>query len=183
MAPRTAEAALTLAKARPPRQKFRNLAMRHGPTKTKSALYTLTSRKTRWYKWFLVAVFRPAAQSGFWAATFAALVLQAGGGQTWLSRKGRTIFPKTCSWAASEETGRLAHSSLVIVGDEPVEQPDAESRAPALIDLVCRRTHPGAGDIKMRPGRAVDEALEELRGGDRPRMRGRRYFSCRRTSS
>ncbi len=53
-----------------------------------------------------------------------------------------------------------------MIGDEPVEQPDAEPRAPALIDLACRRTHPGARDIEMRPWRAVDEALEELRGGD-----------------
>ena len=53
-----------------------------------------------------------------------------------------------------------------MIGNEPVEQPDAEPGAPALIDLACRRTHPGARDIQMCPWRGFDEALEELRGGD-----------------
>src|SRR3954471_10480762 len=62
---------------------------------------------------------------------------------------------------------RLA-ASLVMVGDQPIEEPDAPSGAPASVDFGLRRTHAGAGDIEMRPRRLVDEALEKLRRGDRP---------------
>src|SRR5262245_18675041 len=58
--------------------------------------------------------------------------------------------------------------TLVVIGDQPVEQPDAKSRSPASIDLAVDRRHCRAGDVEMRPRRSVlDEALEELRGRDR----------------
>src|SRR3990172_12155641 len=60
-------------------------------------------------------------------------------------------------------------TALVVVGNQPVEQSHAEPRSPAPIDLAVDRRHGGAGDVEMRPGSPLlDEALEELRGGDRP---------------
>src|SRR5690606_5153341 len=40
-------------------------------------------------------------------------------------------------------------------------------RTPAAVEIVLQRAHAGTGDVKMCPGRAVDEALQELRGGYR----------------
>src|SRR6185437_1309527 len=59
---------------------------------------------------------------------------------------------------------------LVMVGDEAVEEADAEGRR-ALRHGRRVLLGPGrAGDVEMRPGRlALDEALEELRGGDAAR--------------
>src|SRR5512132_128814 len=56
---------------------------------------------------------------------------------------------------------------LVILGDQPVEQAQAKA-AGALRHGVAVLLRPGdAGDVEMRPRRLADEALEELRGGDR----------------
>src|SRR5690348_9000662 len=59
---------------------------------------------------------------------------------------------------------------LVMVGDEAVEEADAEGRR-ALRHGRRVLLGPGrAGDVEMRPGRlALDEALQELRGGDAAR--------------
>ena len=46
---------------------------------------------------------------------------------------------------------------------------------------VCGEPSAGAGDVEMRPRRLVDEALQELRRGDRAADSGRRCSSCRRT--
>src|SRR5450755_3039354 len=50
---------------------------------------------------------------------------------------------------------------LVLLRDEPVEQPHAPARAPARIDLGLRRVHRRAGKIDMRPGSVLDEELDE----------------------
>src|SRR4029079_7536257 len=69
----------------------------------------------------------------------------------------------TAGWARAGPS-----TPLILVGDQPVEQPYAEARSPAAIDLAVDRRHGGAGNVEMRPGRSfLDEALQELRGGDR----------------
>src|SRR5215831_13593705 len=63
---------------------------------------------------------------------------------------------------------RCRHALLVMLTHQPVEQPHAESRSPAPIDLAVGRRKSSASDIEMRPCRSLlDEALEELRGRDR----------------
>src|ERR1700759_670455 len=59
-------------------------------------------------------------------------------------------------------------SRLEIVGDEAVEQSDAEAGG-ALVVEVPGLVRPGhAGNVEMRPfDAALDEALEEDGGGDR----------------
>src|ERR1700722_2031532 len=52
---------------------------------------------------------------------------------------------------------------FVVIGDQPVEQAHAPARAPGLVDFARRRSHADAGDVEMRPGRAIDETLQELR--------------------
>src|SRR6266571_1564812 len=54
-----------------------------------------------------------------------------------------------------------------MIPDQPVEQPHAPAGTPARIDVGWRRPERGAGDVEMRSGRLVDEALQELRRGDR----------------
>src|SRR5258708_19229175 len=54
-------------------------------------------------------------------------------------------------------------SFLVIFGNKPVQQPYAETGAPAPIDLVLRRAHRCSRNVKMGPGRLVDKALQQLR--------------------
>src|SRR6202012_5614640 len=83
-----------------------------------------------------------------------------------------TRSPPTCSAngrTALRSSGRFNFrwSFLVIFRHQPVEQANTEAGAPALVDLVLRRAHCGAGDVEMRPWRAVDKALQELRSGDR----------------
>src|SRR6478609_8831117 len=52
---------------------------------------------------------------------------------------------------------------------QSVEQPDAEARSPAPVDLAVDRRHGRASDVEMRPrGAVLDEALQELRGRNRP---------------
>src|SRR5262245_34589381 len=53
-----------------------------------------------------------------------------------------------------------------MIGDQPVEEADAPAGGPTLIELAARRVHGGAGDIEVRPGGVLDEALDELGGGD-----------------
>src|SRR6185369_9694399 len=68
--------------------------------------------------------------------------------------------------------GRTALQSfaLVMICHQTIQEADAVAASPALVDVGLRRAHGGAGDVEMRPGRAVDEALEELRRGDRAAM-------------
>src|SRR5262249_8489406 len=64
--------------------------------------------------------------------------------------------------------GKFGSALLVMLPHEPVEQPHAEARSPAPIDLAIGRRKSSASDIEMRPCHSVlDEALEELRGGNR----------------
>src|ERR1051325_11366414 len=57
---------------------------------------------------------------------------------------------------------------LVMLGDEPVEQPEAEGGG-ALRDGRGVLLRPGdPGDVEMRPGHVVDEALQELRADAAP---------------
>src|SRR5512144_1365219 len=66
-----------------------------------------------------------------------------------------------------EDAAKSRPSVLVINGDQPVEQAHAKA-AGALRHGVAVLLRPGdAGDVEMRPRRLADEALEELRGGDR----------------
>src|SRR5262245_30104186 len=71
----------------------------------------------------------------------------------------------TCS--ANGRTGLRSLLALVMVGHQPIEQAHAIAGAPAVVDLGLRRAHRGPRDIEMRPWRAVDEALQELRSRDR----------------
>ena len=41
--------------------------------------------------------------------------------------------------------------------------PDAEARAPALVDVVLRRAHAGARNVEMRPRGLVDKARQDQR--------------------
>src|ERR1700722_11307007 len=71
---------------------------------------------------------------------------------------GRTELPSS---------GSQLFFGFVIFRDQPFQQPNAIPRAPALIDLGFRRAHRGSRDIEMRPGRTVNEPLQELRRGNR----------------
>ena len=85
-----------------------------------------------------------------------------------ITRAPRRLSEPTAILSRHHDAGNNGErSTLVIFGDQAVEQPDAPTRSPGLVDLVRRRTHRRAGDVEMRPGRIVDEALEELRRGDR----------------
>src|SRR5207237_2738100 len=76
-----------------------------------------------------------------------------------------TRFPATCF--ADGRTALPSFFGFVMIGHQPLQQANAVARAPAVIDVGLRRPHRGAGDVEMRPRRVVDEALQELRGGDR----------------
>src|ERR1700730_2639401 len=76
----------------------------------------------------------------------------------------------TRSRSSCPADGRIElQSSLcfVMLRDQPLQQANAKARTPALIDFGFRRAHGRARDIEVRPRRVVDEALQELRGGDR----------------
>src|SRR3954447_17488879 len=61
-------------------------------------------------------------------------------------------------------------SALVVVSDKAVQEPDAPTGTPASVYLGVRRAHCGPRNVEMRPGRIVDEALQELRRRDRAGM-------------
>src|SRR5262249_28286214 len=85
-----------------------------------------------------------------------------------ISRSARAAPARAAGAAGGRTASRSWRASLlVILGDQPFEQAHAETRAPALVDVGLRRAHGGAGDVEMRPRRLVDEALQELRRGDR----------------
>src|SRR4051812_24916303 len=50
---------------------------------------------------------------------------------------------------------------------ERIQEPHSESRAPTPIGLGLWRAHCGAGNVKMRPWRLLDEPLQELRCANR----------------
>src|SRR5690606_32123058 len=77
------------------------------------------------------------------------------------ARQRRPAMPMLASTAAGT-------TSLVVGRDDPVEQPDAPTRGPALVDLVAVRVHGRAGNIQVCPGGCaiLDETLQELRRRD-----------------
>src|SRR5260221_4112546 len=81
-----------------------------------------------------------------------------------------TRFRATCF--AGDRTELPSSLCFVIIRDQPLQQANAKPRAPALIDVGFRRAHRGPRDIEMRPWRIVDEALQELCGGDRATVAG-----------
>src|SRR5262245_21974898 len=46
---------------------------------------------------------------------------------------------------------------LVVIRDQLIEQPYAKARAPALVDVVLRRAHAGAGNVEMCPWSLLDK--------------------------
>src|SRR5690606_30428400 len=84
--------------------------------------------------------------------------------QAWTRSGGKTARP---SWNALALRLGLP---FVVVAHEAIEQTHTIARAPGLVDLRRGRAHRGASDVEMRPGGLTDEALEELRGGDRAGM-------------
>src|SRR5260221_13573257 len=81
-----------------------------------------------------------------------------------------TRFQATCF--AGDRTELPSSLCFVVIRNQPLEQANAKSRTPALIDVGLRRAHRGSRDIEMCPWRVVDEALQELRGGDRTAVAG-----------
>ena len=78
---------------------------------------------------------------------------------------GHRAAPRGRRLAAAPESGRFMRAVFVVLGDQPVEQAQAE-RGRALRDGRRVLAAPGhAGDVEMRPG-AADEALDELRADD-----------------
>src|SRR5215471_10449009 len=49
-------------------------------------------------------------------------------------------------------------------GDQAGARPNL---SPAPVGVALRRAHRGSSDVEMRPMRLADEALQQLRGGDR----------------
>src|SRR4051812_30659746 len=76
-----------------------------------------------------------------------------------------TRSPATCS--AGGRTGLPSFPALVVIGDQAIQQAHAIAGPPTVVDIGFRRAHRRACDIEMRPWRAVDEALQELRSRDR----------------
>src|SRR5437764_14900147 len=74
-------------------------------------------------------------------------------------------FRETCF--AGGRKGLPSSLRFIIVRDQPLEQPNAIARAPALIDVGFRRPHCRPRNVEMRPRRIVDEALQKLRRGYR----------------
>src|SRR5262245_45313032 len=62
---------------------------------------------------------------------------------------------------------RLAFGLFVVHLHQAVEEPHPPTRAPARIDIAARGIEGGARDVKVHPGRVLDEALDELGAGDR----------------
>src|SRR5258708_20027770 len=81
-----------------------------------------------------------------------------------------TRFQATCF--AGDRTELPSSLCFVVIRNQPLQQANAKPRTPALIDVGFRRAHRGSRDIEMRPRRVVDEALQELRGGDRAAVAG-----------
>ena len=55
---------------------------------------------------------------------------------------------------------------FVVVLNHLVQQPDTPAAAPAPVDGGFLGAHGGAGDVQVNPRNIVDEALQELGGGD-----------------
>src|SRR5262245_8917839 len=62
--------------------------------------------------------------------------------------------------------GRSALCLLVVVGDQAIQEAHTPARAPALVDVVAGGVHGCSGHVDVGPGRVLDEALQELGGGD-----------------
>ena len=122
-----AKAALTLGQSPAATGKNFESGRRHGPMPRKAHLYA-EEPQTSVVQMVLVAILRLAIRLGFWPQTFRHLVIKTGGGQA--RRLDHNCFKLNRSRAAGFS------SPFVIISDEPVEQPDAEPRSPALIDLA-----------------------------------------------
>src|SRR4051812_48307601 len=59
-----------------------------------------------------------------------------------------------------------SESPLVVIPDQPVEEPYAEARAPGSVDLGLRGIERSAGNVEVGPGRFLDESLDELGAGN-----------------
>src|SRR6185437_10561392 len=68
---------------------------------------------------------------------------------------------------AGGRTGPRSSPCFVIFGHQPVQQADAKTRSPTLIDLVLWRSHRRSRDVEVSPRRVVHKTLQELRGRDR----------------
>src|SRR5258708_39873702 len=76
----------------------------------------------------------------------------------------------TCS--ADGRTGFPSSAGFVMLGNQVIQQANAKTRSPALIDVGFRRPHRRSRDVEMRPWRVIDEALQELRRSDRTAIAG-----------
>src|SRR5215203_2649899 len=88
-------------------------------------------------------------------------------GREWMTVVTGPLFSTVTAIPASRASLTTGGASpLVVILHQPIEEAHAPARRPALVDLVLGRAHGRTGDVEVRPGRLVDEALEELRRRD-----------------
>src|SRR3979490_1211434 len=84
--------------------------------------------------------------------------------------RAATRFRATCF--ADGKTELPSSLCFVILRYQPLQQANAVTRTPAVIDFRFRRAHPRSRSIELRPWCVIDETLQELRGGDRAAVAG-----------